>query len=88
MSATLQVGYIGVGARVEGTRPRSGIGNYHPSLGAEGDGVTEAGVEQALRLVLSEECIKAAGRYRELLEDEDGVETARAKISAVMNSHK
>lgn len=80
VSATLQMGYIGVGVRVEGTRPRR-------SLVAEGDGVTEVGLEQALRLVLSEGCVKAAGRYRELLADEDGVEAARAKISAIVDSH-
>lgn len=87
MCATLQVGYVGVGVRVEGTRPRSsGRFSPQPSSVADGDGVTEAAVEQALRLVLSEDCIKAAGRYRELLEDEDGVEIACAKISAVVNS--
>eukprot|EP00903_Cladosiphon_okamuranus_P019998 g18371.t2 len=81
-----QVGYIGVGARVEGTRPRSTGRNFpEHSLVAEGDGVTEATIEQALRLVLSEDCAKAAGRYRNLLADEDGVETACAKISAVVS---
>lgn len=88
MIMTLQVGYIGVGARVEGTRPRSsGRSSPQRSLVAEGDGVTEAGIEQALRLVLSQDVIKAAGRYRDLLADEDGVETACAKILAVANSH-
>lgn len=86
---TLQVGYIGVGARVEGTQPRSsGRNSPQRSLVAEGDGVTEAAIEQALRLVLSEDCTKAAGRYRDLLADEDGVMTACAKISAVVNSHR
>lgn len=82
------MGYVGVGVRVEGTRPRS-TGRNCPqlSLAAEGDGVNEAGLEQALRLVLSESCMKAAGRYRDLLENEDGVETARVKISALTNSH-
>ena len=81
-----QVGYVGVGARVEGTRPRSsGRNSAQCSLVPEGDGVTEAGIEQALRLVLSESVMKAAGRYRDLLADEDGLETACAKILAVVN---
>eukprot|EP00752_Nemacystus_decipiens_P004925 g4482.t1 len=81
-----QVGYIGVGARVEGTRPRSsGRNSPHCSLVAGGDGVTEEGIEQALRMALSEECRQAAGRYRDLLAEEDGVEIARAKILAVVS---
>ena len=83
----LQVGHIGVGARVEGTHPRaSGQNSPQCSLIAEGDGVTEAGIEQALRRVLSDGCIKAASSYRDLLADEDGVETACAKILAVVNA--
>ncbi len=84
----VQVEYIGVGTRVQGTRPTPALQNSERPLVVEGDGVSDAGMEQALRLVLTEEMKAAAYRYRELLEKEEGVGFACAKISAILDSHK
>lgn len=83
----LQVEYMGVGVRVHGTRPRYTSENSSGcSLVPEGDGVTMVGMEKALRLALSEDLRVAAGRYREILGEEDGMGVACAKISAIIAS--
>jgi len=79
----VQVEYIGVGTRVQGTRPNPALQNS-----AEGDGVTTTGMENALRLVLKEEVKTAAYSYRELLSREEGVAVACTKISAMLDSGK
>lgn len=82
----VQVEYIGVGTRVQGTRPAPALRNSAGPLVAEGDGVTTAEMEKALRMVLSEEMKKTACSYRELLGTEEGVGVACAKISALLHS--
>lgn len=79
----LQVEYMGVGVRVHGTQPRN---TFENSLVPEGDGVTMARMEKAFRLAFSEDLRVAAGRYRETIQDEDGIGIACAKISAIIAS--
>lgn len=76
---------MGVGKRVPGTRPSSPA---HFATAASGDdGVTLEGLRSAILAVLSEDTRESAERYRLLLGEEDGVETACAAIVSGVGFH-
>lgn len=70
---------MGVGARVAGTFPSS---SGRECAAAAGDGITLEGLEKAVAAVLSEEVRASAGRYGDVLREEDGVRMACSAIAS------